>query len=299
MDMRLKFYTQKSGSGGQKRLFCALLACFSLLVVSVSGRAQANEGASIPTPRPAPRVLLLTPGPADDGLPVPRLKPQRLRPVIVIDAGHGGHDPGAIGPSKTKEEDVTLQAALELRKQLLATGRYKVVLTRATDKYVVHDDRVLIARKAGADLFISLHADSTTTTATRGASVYTLASRAEKRSDKIVRHQKWVANVDLKTTSAPVGDILVDLAQRKTLSQSAEFANILIPKLKEQTKLLGNTHRTAGYYVLLAPDVPAVLLEMGFISNKKDEKLLKSARHRKKLMKAVRLAIDRYFAQVK
>jgi len=240
----------------------------------------------------------------DDGIPVPRLKSSRRikpvrkpvkKPVIVIDPGHGGHDPGAIGSAKTYEETVTLNAALELRRQLRASGKYKVVMTRTTDKYIDHDKRVLIARKAGADLFISIHADASATATTRGASVYTLASRAEARTHKVVSNQNWVLDVDLTRKSAPVSDILVDLAQRKTLTKSGQFADILIPELKKKTRLVGNSHRRAGYYVLLAPDVPAVLLEMGFISNRQDEKLLNSATHRKKLMKSVTTAIDTYF----
>lgn len=265
------------------------------LIVLVSGGANIRAIDGIPVPRIKPDTDI------DDAIPVPRLKSSRRikpvkKPVIVIDPGHGGHDPGAIGQAKTFEENVTLQAALELRRQLLTSGKYKVVMTRTTDTYIEHDRRVRIARKAGADLFISLHADSTTKPTTRGASVYTLASRAEARTHKIVSHQNWVLDVDLSRKSAPVSDILVDLAQRKTLTKSAEFADILIPELQKKTQLVGNSHRRAGYYVLLAPDVPAVLLEMGFISNKQDEKLLNSAAHRKKLMKSVTAAIDTYFS---
>ena len=238
------------------------------------------------------------------GIPVPRLKKSKSRiqhkirekPLIVIDPGHGGRDPGSIGISKVKEETVTLRAALELRKQLLKTGKYNVVLTRETDRYIAHEKRVRIARKAGAELFISLHADSLGNSVTRGASVYTLAARAHKRGQNLVNTQNWILDVDLAKQTAPVSDILVDLAQRKTLSKSGEFADVLISRLKPKTILLGNTHREAGLYVLLAPDVPAVLLEMGFLSNKKDEALLNTHAHRKKLMKAVTKAINDYFS---
>ena len=239
------------------------------------------------------------------GTPFPRIKPAgysiahktvRTFPVIVIDPGHGGYDPGAIGQKKLKEEHVTLSAALELKKQLLATGRYQVVLTREKDVYVAHEQRVRIAREAGADLFISIHADSTKGHTARGASVYTLADRAQKRASSIISSQNWILDVDLADQSEQVGDILVDLAQRKTLSKSGQFADILIPELAKKSKLIGNSHRRAGYYVLLAPDVPAVLLEMGFLSNAEDEKLLKSPAHRKKLMQSVTTAINLYFA---
>jgi len=138
-------------------------------------------------------------------------------------------------------------------------------VTRRGDQYIAHDERLRIARAGGADLFISIHADSTGNKNARGASVYTLADRAKGRSKRLVNSQNWILDVDLATQSDPVGDILVDLAQRKTESQSEQFANILLKNLEGRTKLIGNSHRRAGYYVLLAPDVPAVLLELGFL----------------------------------
>lgn len=237
-----------------------------------------------------------------NGVPYPRLKPTLSvkpkvgrKPVIVIDPGHGGHDPGAIGVAGLKEEWVTLNTALELEKQLLKTGRYKVILTRSDDRYIAHAKRVRIARKSGADLFLSIHADSSARKKTRGASVYTLADRATQRSKRIVNSQNWIFDIDLAEQSAPVGDILVDLAQRKTRTESERFADIMIANLSARTKLVGNTHRRAGYFVLLAPDVPAVLLEMGFLSNAKDEKLLRASSHRTRLMRGVVKSIDQYF----
>lgn len=233
-------------------------------------------------------------------VPTPRLQPRKqarlkAKKVIVIDPGHGGRDPGAIGKKGTYEKSITLNAALKLRDMLLQTGRYDVIMTRGDDRYIKHDDRLRLARSKNADLFISIHADSTKSSTARGASVYTLADRAQGRSRKVVDNQNWIMDIDLSTQSDPVGDILVDLAQRKTLSQSTMFADILIDELSGTTKLLGNTHRRAGYYVLLAPDVPAVLLELGFLSNPNDETLLRSATHRKKLMRSVTTAINQYF----
>ena len=304
---RLRFAVQK---GGKLRLVADLVLGAQyefhkyengILEIFVSGNdgnaalltsIQNRDGMPIPRLKPTNDFY--------NGIPVPRLKNTKSnrpirKPVIVIDPGHGGHDPGAAGIAKLHEETVTLKAGLELRRQLLASGKYKVVMTRTTDKYIAHDKRVLIARKAGADLFISIHADSTGNADTRGASVYTLANRAEARTHKVINHQNWVLDVDLTKKSAPVSEILVDLAQRKTLTKSGQFADILIPELKKSSRLVGNTHRRAGYYVLLAPDVPAVLLEMGFLSNAQDEKLLKTPAHRKKLMKSVKAAIDQYF----
>jgi N-acetylmuramoyl-L-alanine amidase len=266
-------------------------------------KPEVRSSATAETAAPVQIASIEAPPPANyvEGAPVPRIKTISIvrkyrKPVIVIDPGHGGYDPGAVGVKKVKEEDVTLAAALELRQQLLATGRYNVVLTRRKDIYIAHEHRVRIARKAGANLFISIHADSTSSSSTRGASVYTLADRAQKRSQKeVISTQNWILDVDLSGQSEQVGDILVDLAQRKTLTKSAQFADILLPELSKYTALVGNSHRRAGYYVLLAPDVPAVLLEMGFLSNTKDERLIKSPAHRKNLMKAVTTAINSYF----
>lgn len=244
-----------------------------------------------PYPRIRPRAVTAT---AQVATSAPRRAKNR-KPVIVIDPGHGGRDPGAIGNRGTHEKTITLKASSELKRQLVATGRYEVVMTRTGDKYIAHEERLRIARAGGADLFISVHADSTKSKSARGASVYTLADRAKKRSKTIIDTQNWIMDVDLATQSDPVGDILVDLAQRKTNSQSEMFADILVGKLSNSTKLIGNTHRRAGYFVLLAPDVPAVLLELGFISNSQDERLLKSAAHRKKVMGSVVTAINLFF----
>jgi len=236
----------------------------------------------------------------ENSVPYPRLSPKgaitlKRKPVIVIDPGHGGRDPGAIGGLGTHEKKITWASAKELQRQLLATGRYKVIMTRTKDVYVEHKERIRIARAGGADLFISIHADSAGNKTARGASVYTLADRAKNRSKRIVNSQNWIMDVDLTEKSDTVGDILVDLAQRSTSSQSEAFADILLEELGASTQLIGNSHRRAGYFVLLAPDVPAVLLEMGFLSNKQDEKLLKNERHRKKVLKSVTRSINTYF----
>lgn len=235
-------------------------------------------------------------------IPYPRLGPHRFarkpsKPVIYIDAGHGGKDPGAIGVRGTYEKHITAKAAKTLKSMLEKTGRYKVVLTRPKDSYIKHDKRLRLAREGGADLFISIHADSAGNKSARGASVYTLADRAQGRSKRLVSDsQNWIMDVDLTKQSDPVSDILVDLAQRKTKSQSEEFADILLSEIGRKTKLVGNSHRRAGYFVLLAPDVPAVLLELGFLSNPNDEKLLLQKRHRDRIMAATVKSIDKYFA---
>lgn len=236
-----------------------------------------------------------------------RLRPERPeapnldgpKRVVVIDAGHGGRDPGAIGPTfGTYEKDVTLAAALDLRNALETRGGYEVVLTREADVYVEHLDRVDIARRRGADLFISLHADAIARSDVRGASVYTLAERAEGRAKtEILGDEPWLVDVDLPAAEPQVGDILVNLAQRETKNQSAAFAERLIPELAQVAPLLRNTHRNANLFVLLAPDVPAVLLEMGFLTHPTDETNLRDPRFRLGLVEAVADGIDGYFAE--
>lgn len=218
------------------------------------------------------------------------------KPVIVIDAGHGGKDPGARGATGKWEKAVNLSAALALRDILQATGRYEVVLTRSTDVFLELDERVGIARGRGADLFISLHSDSAENKSARGASVYTLSDSGAARARSKVMTNDWVMDVTLTGRPEEVSGILLDLAQRDTKNQSAAFAEMLTGDLETVSPLLRNSHREAGYYVLLAPDVPAVLLEMGFMSNIHDEANLASDGYRRRLMGAVADSIDAYFS---
>ncbi|MDP3855499.1 N-acetylmuramoyl-L-alanine amidase [Phenylobacterium sp.] len=221
--------------------------------------------------------------------------PLSLKKVIVIDAGHGGKDPGAKGATG-KEKDVTLAAARALKTRLEKSGRYKVVMTRDSDVYVAHDIRVKIARRADADLFISLHADSGTDSSLRGASVYTLADRASGRSAKFVNKDDWFMRAGSHGDNG-VSTILLDLTQRMTRNRSATFAEVLLSRVDDHQPLLRRSHREAGLAVLLAPDVPAVLLEMGFITNSDDEAALRDPARRNRLMGGVAEAIDDYFGQ--
>lgn len=221
-------------------------------------------------------------------------KPLPLRKVIVIDAGHGGHDPGARGV-KGWEKDINLASALTLKDRLEKDGRYKVVLTRETDVYVPLDSRVRIAQRANADLFISLHSDSGPNPDVAGASVYTLSDQASGRAQKFVSKDDWFMKASL--ARGGVSDILFDLTQRTTRNRSGAFAQALVAQIEPETTLLRRTHRDAGFMVLLAPNVPAVLLEMGFVSNADDEARLRDPRRRARLMDAVGDAIDDYFAE--
>jgi len=218
------------------------------------------------------------------------------RKVIVIDAGHGGKDPGALG-SAAQEKDLTLAAAKALKKRLERDGRYQVVLTRADDDFVPLERRVQLARGAEADLFISLHADAGADPSLRGATIYTLS---DKGSDRVARNvmnkDDWFINVDLPSRDRSVNQILLDLTQRATKNQSSAFAEELVNRVGGETTMLQHSHRAAGYVVLMATDVPAVLLEMGFITNPQDEALLRDPRRRVRLMNAVGDSIDDYFA---
>ena len=220
------------------------------------------------------------------------------RPLIYIDAGHGGRDPGATG-AETRESAVTLAAALDLKRELERTGRYRVRLTRDTDAYVALYRRVAIARQADADLFISLHADAGADPATRGASVYTLSEQGAGRAVReFTRGENWHRSLNLPGRDPSVDRILLDMTQRATQNRSAQLARTLLGELEgADHPMLRRSHRDAGLAVLLAPDVPAVLLEMGFITNPEDERLLNDSRTRRGLMRVVADGIDRYFRE--
>lgn len=230
----------------------------------------------------------------------PGLDGTGTKPVVVIDAGHGGVDPGAIGVAGTPEKTITLAMAQELGRQLEETGRYKVVLTRDRDIFIRLRDRVAIAREAGADLFISLHADSHRDSDLRGASVYTLSETASDAEAAALAAKEnkadLIAGVDLSSENEIVTNILIDLAQRETKNLSAHFASMLIDELDGATTLLRNTHRFAGFAVLKAPDVASVLVETGYLSNPDDEALLRSPSYRAKLCASLVQAIDHYFS---
>ncbi len=220
------------------------------------------------------------------------------RKIVVVDAGHGGKDPGAHGQD-THEKDVTLAAARALRDRLERTGRYRVVLTREADVFVPLEERVRIARRANADLFISLHADSGGDPSLRGASIYTLSDSGTQRMARGLGKSNWFIDVDLPGRDPEVNRILLDLTQRDTRNRSAAFAEVLLDRIADRATLLRRSHRDAGFMVLLAPDVPAVLMEMGFVTNPQDEQALNDPVQRRRVMEGVAQAIDAYFGQEK
>ena len=250
---------------------------------------------------PATEVVKLASAPVVS-VPIPGLKPRRDRPkVIIVDAGHGGPDPGAIGRSGTREKDIVLAAAREIRDRLGAIGRYDVILTRSGDNYLKLRERVDLARRAGGDLFISLHADSHPLVLTSGASVYTLSERASDAEAAALAEKEnksdIIAGFDLTEENNEVTNILIDLAQRETMNRSALFASLLTRELSARVPVLRRTHRFAGFAVLKAPDIPSVLLELGYLSNIKEERRLSNPKHRAKIVDAVIDAIETYFAE--
>jgi len=234
----------------------------------------------------------------------PTQKAPAQKPLIIIDPGHGGNDPGAVGHGNKREKDVVFALSKELKRQLEATGRYRVKLTRNNDRYIRLRDRVKIARDKEADLFLSIHADSINKPSVSGASVYTLSERAsdaqtarlaarENRSDII-------AGVDLGVEDREVANILVDLARRDTMNQSKFFAEKLVKNFKAQNiRTLTNPHRHAGFAVLKAPDIPSVLVEAGFMSNRKEAEKLSGSAYRKRIARALTTGIETYFAKVR
>jgi N-acetylmuramoyl-L-alanine amidase len=220
--------------------------------------------------------------PAVQAVAMPRLPskpPSDRRPTVVIDAGHGGVDPGARGVSGAVEKTLVLQYARELRRQLLAGGRYRVVMTRNSDVVLPLRRRVARAEQAGGDLFISLHANIHSSRRVRGASVYTLSEKGSDAEAEALAAKENKADVlsgvNLDGQSQDVSMILIDLAQRETMNLSKNLANTMVRELGKSTRVLNNTHRSAGFAVLKSPTVPSVLVEVGYMSNRKEEKLLR------------------------
>lgn len=230
--------------------------------------------------------------------PLPK---KTAKKIITLDPGHGGQDPGAVAKGGIYEKDITLAAAKEAKKYLEATGKYKVYLTRSSDKYLKLWKRVEISRKNKSDLFVSIHADSLGDKRVKGASVYTLAEKAsDARAAKLAAKENkadLIFDENLNNQPKEVANILLDLKRRETLNSSKIFANLLISKLKSKgVNTLTKNHRYAAFAVLKAPDVPSVLLEMGFISNRQEAKLLRSKEYRGKICQGIVNGVNKHFS---
>lgn len=258
----------------------------------------------------AERVASAPPAPAASATPIvppvlaPALAvapaPSKSR-VVVIDPGHGGIDSGTTGVDGLLEKNVVLDVALRLKKDLQRRG-YTVHLTRDTDIYIPLRERVNIGRGYQADLFISLHADSNPDPTVSGASIYTLSdSGSDKEAAALARKENQsdiIAGVDLSGENSPVASILIDLAQRDTINRSSRFAQVVVSQLSQATDILPREpHRAAAFVVLKAPDVPAVLIELGYLSNAHDCSQMGTAAWRDGAAAAIAGAVDRNFGQ--
>lgn len=224
------------------------------------------------------------------------------RPLVVIDPGHGGPDTGAVAGTGDEEKDVVLEVAKKLREQLLKTNRYRVVMTRDDDTFVPLEERVAIARSHAAALFISIHADSLSKGAgeASGATVYTVSERAsdleaQRLADKENRAD-ILAGYSISSQPDDVANILFDLTHRDTKNASALFARTLAGHLKNSARMHKSPLKSAGFVVLRAPDVPSVLLELGYLSSTEDLKQMTSDAWREKVTVGIVEAIDKYFA---
>jgi N-acetylmuramoyl-L-alanine amidase len=233
--------------------------------------------------------------------PLPRVYGDASRPLVVIDAGHGGHDPGALsGDGGLREKDVTLEVAKAIRDALLASGRVRVALTREDDRFLILQERYGLARRLKADLFISVHCDSAGNADATGATVYTLSEVAsDKEAARLAARENKadiIAGVDLGVASPDISSILIDLTQRETMNMSANFARLLGREAQPLMPIKANYHRMASLMVLKAPDLPSVLFETGYISNINDAAFLSSSEGQRKVAQSVRKAVEIHFA---
>jgi N-acetylmuramoyl-L-alanine amidase len=234
--------------------------------------------------------------------PKGRKPPSKPRHILAVDAGHGGKDPGTIGVNGTFEKDITVAVSRDLARRLEATGRYQVVLTRPDDSFIALGDRVALARAGRAALFLSLHADSVPNPHQRGFSVYTLADQASDTMTAALAQREnavdRLAGLDLSKHPKAVRTILLDLMHRETVNNSSLMAETVVTKLNPPFTPLQKPHRQANFAVLRAPDIPSILVEMGFLSNLDDERLLNQASYQAKLAERLVIAVDGFFAKV-
>jgi N-acetylmuramoyl-L-alanine amidase len=245
---------------------------------------------AVPTPPSSPEVVAAPPSPPD------------ARPVVVIDPGHGGPDNGTQWDGAS-EKNLVLTFALALRDRIEKSGKYRVVMTRTDDTFIPLDDRVKFARSQSASLFVSIHADALPRREgdAQGASIYTLSDRAsDAEAERLAETENKadaIGGVNLTEEPTEVADILIDLAQRETRTFSNRFARLLMGEMKTATRMHKNPLKSAGFRVLKAPDVPSVLVELGYVSNKDDLEHLQSDNWRSRTVASVAHAIDMFFAK--
>lgn len=283
---------------GRWGIFAAIAAAL-LAAVGVCG-AWLMLGAA---PR-APDYVLRVPLPGDVreiGLPRIEGPADASRPLVVIDAGHGGHDPGASGAGILREKEMTLELALGLREALLADGRVRVALTRDSDRFLVLEERAGIARRLGADLFISLHADAAENAEASGATIYTLSDQASDAvADALARRENradTVNGVSLSGRNDAVSSILVDLARREMRELSLLFAALVVREGEGALRFHEEPERQAAFVVLKSLDLPSALIEAGYISNDEDAAQLRDPAWRSRFSASVARAVVIFLAR--
>jgi len=242
-----------------------------------------------------------TTGALDRGAASP-IRDDNPRPLVVLDPGHGGIDNGTVATTGVAEKSIVLDFALRLRDRLERSGKYRVVMTRTDDTFIPLADRVRMARIRQAALFISIHADALKKGEgeAQGATIYTLSDTAsDAEAERLAENENRadvIAGIDLSHESGDVADILIDLAQRETKAFSMHFAKTLVTDMRRVARMHKHPMKSAGFKVLKAPDVPSVLVELGYVSSKDDLQHLTSESWQTKTTAAINQAIDRYFA---
>ena len=272
---------------------------FILLGLPWPGAAGSASLAAPPRSRYSLTIPLDPPGAP---LPRPKISGPAGRPLVIIDAGHGGHDPGAISPTTgRREKDITLAVARAIRAELVRSGRVRVALTREDDRFLILGERSAIAHSVKADLFISIHADSAQRDTASGATIYTLSEVASDREAQLLAQRENRADiingVNLGKQASEVASILLDLAQRETMDNSAAFANLLKREATGLVPFRPDYHRMAGFVVLKAPDTPSILLELGYLTNDEDAEGLSSDTGKQNIATGIRRAVEIHFAR--
>lgn len=268
------------------------------LVVDLKPSAKADvKKSSVQTGTAVSKLVKTTPTENKTGL----LPFSKAKKVIMLDAGHGGQDPGAISKAGRYEKDLTLKMAKETKK-LLEDAGYKVVLSRDKDVFITLRGRVKKAHEAKADLFISIHADSAKNTSARGLSIYTISEKASDKEAAALAERENKSDIllgmDLDDYQQEVSSVLIDLAKQDTMKESRKYADYVVKEMQRTVQLLPNAHRFAGFAVLKSPNIPSVLLEMGYMSNYKEEREMQKASYRKKLGQALVKAVNAYFKEI-
>lgn len=289
-------------ASGQPDRIVVDFAKTSAAVMKEATTQQMGDMSRAPVPKVQPKIdLKNTPAvkPQKSSEPEEKFNAAKAKKLIIIDPGHGGQDPGALGVNGAYEKSIVLAVGLELKRQLEQSG-YRVEMTRSTDVFIPLGERVKFARRKGGDLFVSLHADSISRSNVTGASVYTLSDKAsDKETGKLAERENksdLIAGIDLSRQESDVADILIDLAARDTMNQSRYLAKTVITTLdSSNVKVLDTKYRSAGFAVLKAMDIPSILVEMGYLTNKEEVERLSNAGYRTKIASALKLSIDRFF----